>query len=39
MIFTEKEIKDSIRQSGLKLIRIIENDEIAGRRNVYLIKR
>lgn len=39
MIFTEKEIEDSIRQSGLKLIRIIENDEIAGRRNVYLIKR
>ena len=30
MIFTEKEIEDSIRQSGLKLIRIIENDEIAA---------
>ena len=39
MIFTEKEIEDSIKESGLKLIRIIENDEIAGRRNVYLLKK
>ncbi len=39
MIFTEKEIENSIRESGLKLIKNIVNDKIAGRRNVYLIKR
>ncbi|MDH6458460.1 cyclopropane fatty-acyl-phospholipid synthase-like methyltransferase [Fusobacterium sp. PH5-7] len=39
MIFTEKEIEDSVKESGLKLIRIIENNEIAGKRNVYLLKK
>ena len=39
MIFTEKEIEDSVKESGLKVIRIIENNEIAGKRNVYLLKK
>ena len=32
-------MKKAIEESGLKLIKIIENNEIAGRRNVYLLKK
>lgn len=38
-IFTPEEIAECIKVSGLKLIKIIENDEIAGRRQVYLLKK
>lgn len=38
-IFTPDEMKKAIEESGLKLIKIIENNEIAGRRNVYLLKK
>lgn len=38
-IFTSDEMEKAIEESGLKLIKIIENNEIAGRRNVYLLKK
>ena len=38
-IFASEEIAECIKVSGLKLIKIIENDEIAGRRQVYLLKK
>lgn len=38
-IFTEDEIKKSVLNANLKLIKILINDKIAGKRNIYLLKK
>ncbi|WP_288217560.1 class I SAM-dependent methyltransferase [uncultured Fusobacterium sp.] len=38
-IFTEDEIKTSVLNANLKLIKILINDKIAGKRNIYLLKK
>ena len=38
-IFTEDEIKKSVSNANLKLIKILINDKIAGKRNIYLLKK
>lgn len=38
-IFTEQEIKEAISKMNLKLIKIMTTEKIAGKRNMYLVKK
>lgn len=38
-IFTDLEINNAISKANLKLIKIMVNDKIAGKRNMYLVKK
>ncbi|WP_410208962.1 class I SAM-dependent DNA methyltransferase [Fusobacterium sp.] len=38
-IFTEDEIKDAVSKANLKLIKILINEKIAGKRYMYLLKK
>lgn len=38
-IFTDEEIKNSANKSNLKFVKCILNDKIAGKRNIYLLKK
>lgn len=37
-IFTHFEIESAIKNAGLKIIKVVENDKIAGRRYLYVLK-
>lgn len=39
MIFTSNEIEIAIKKSGLELVKIINNDSIAGERSFYILKK
>lgn len=38
-IFSEEELKKTITKTDLKLIKVIENNQIAGKRYIYLLKK